>query len=53
MLKGVRVVLVAPKGSTNIGAVARVCANFEVGHSCAVPCPIHIPWLQVVPAFCL
>jgi hypothetical protein len=26
----VKIVLVAPKGEENIGAVARACANFEV-----------------------
>lgn len=29
LLQSVRVVLVAPKTPANIGAVARVCANFE------------------------
>jgi tRNA G18 (ribose-2'-O)-methylase SpoU len=29
VLEDIRVVLVAPKGPANIGAVARVCANFE------------------------
>lgn len=29
VLGDVRVVLVAPKGEQNIGAVCRVCANFE------------------------
>jgi tRNA G18 (ribose-2'-O)-methylase SpoU len=29
-LHGLKIVLVAPKGEQNVGAVARVCANFEV-----------------------
>lgn len=31
LLQDVRVVLVAPKHAANIGAAARVAANFEVG----------------------
>lgn len=29
-LRGVRVVIVAPKHASNVGAVARACDNFEV-----------------------
>jgi tRNA G18 (ribose-2'-O)-methylase SpoU len=29
-LQRLKIVLVAPKGEQNVGAVARVCANFEV-----------------------
>ena len=29
VLQDIRIVLVAPKGPVNMGAVARVCANFE------------------------